>query len=87
MKAALLVVVPPAVVSPTSAGPAAWGGVVAVTWVEDTTLTFVAADPPKLTPLVPVRLVPVIVTIVPPAVLPDVGSIPLIVGVAGVGAT
>ena len=45
----------------------------------------VAAAPPKLTPVAPERLVPVIVTLVPPAVLPLAGEIPVTIGGAGGG--
>ena len=38
---------------------------------------------PNLTPVAPVKLVPVMVTVVPPAVVPEVGLIPVTVGVGG----
>ena len=38
-----------------------------------TTLREVAANPPNVTDVAPVKFVPVIVTIVPPVVLPDDG--------------
>jgi hypothetical protein len=41
----------------------------------------VAAYPPNATPAEPVKLVPVTVTTVRPAVLPDMGLIPVTVGV------
>jgi hypothetical protein len=50
--------------------------------VEFTTTTLVAAEPPMVTEVAPVKLVPVIVTLVPPAVGPPVGLIALTVGAA-----
>ena len=72
--------VPPAVVTRTLAVPALPGGVVAVIVVELTTMTFVAAAPPMVTAVAPVRLVPVIVTLVPPSVGPVAGEMPVTVG-------
>ena len=43
-----------------------------------TTLIVVAAKPSNVTDVAPVKFVPVIVTFVPPAVLPDDGKILLI---------
>ena len=48
--------------------------------VELTTTTLVAAAPPMVTPVAPVKLVPVIVTLVPPVVGPEVGEIAVTVG-------
>ena len=45
-----------------------------------TTLIFVAAKPPNVTEVAPVKFVPVIVTVVPPSVLPDDGEISVIFG-------
>ena len=42
-------------------------------WVAETTVTLVAATPPKLTPVAPVKFVPVIVTDVPPTSGPAFG--------------
>ena len=83
--AELVVLVPPGVVTVTStvALPA---GVVAVIWVALTTVNDVAGVVPKLTAVAPVRLVPVIVTLEPPAAGPDDGLTAVTVG-AGVGAT
>jgi len=75
--------VPPGVVTVTSASPAAWAGLVAVTCVAETTMTPVAGVPSKLTAVAPVRLVPVMVTLVPPMVLPVVGLTPETVGAGG----
>jgi hypothetical protein len=52
--------------------------------VAPTTFTFVAAVPPMVTVAPDKKPVPVIVTAVPPAVVPDAGEIPLTVG-AGFG--
>jgi hypothetical protein len=68
----LVALVPPAVVTVISTVPAAPGGAVAETWFELFT-TNDAALPPKLTPVAPVKPVPLIVTVVPPVVGPDVG--------------
>ena len=38
---------------------------------------------PNLTPVAPVKPVPVMVTVVPPAVVPEVGLMPVTVGVGG----
>ncbi len=42
----------------------------------------VAVVPPKVTELVPVKFVPVIVTVVPPAIVPTIGDKDEIVGAA-----
>ena len=55
-------------------------GVVAVILLLSTTVTFVAATPPKLT-VAPLRkFVPVIVTEVPPLLVPELGEMLLAVG-------
>jgi hypothetical protein len=74
-----------AFVTVTLAAPAAWAGIVAVIVVVLTTDTFVAALPSTLTvvPLEMKKLVPVIVTAVPPAVGPDAGVTPVTVGGGG----
>ena len=82
MNAPLAVDEPYGVVSETFAAPAAPDGVTAVTVVALTTTTDVAASPPTLTELVPVRFVPVIVIAVPPVVGPTFGEIDEIVGPA-----
>ena len=74
--------VPPGVVIDTFFAPALPAGVTAVTVVELTTLTEVAATPPIVTELAPVRFVPVIVIAVPPLVGPTFGETDEIVGVA-----
>jgi hypothetical protein len=61
---ALLVAVPPGVV--TAIFPLfAPGPTTATTWVSDTGVTLAALAPLKVTPVAPVRFVPVIVTLVP----------------------
>ena len=69
----------------TLAVPAVPEGVVQVAEVAEVTLKAVHAVPPTVMPVAPVKLVPVIVILVPPAVLPDVGETEVTVG-AGVGA-
>ena len=64
--------------------PTAPAGVTAVIEVASTTTTLVAATPPTVTLLAPVKLVPVMVIVVPPAVVPEVGETLAIVG-AGIG--
>ena len=51
-------------------------GVVALIWVALTTVTNVAALPPIFTEVAPLKLVPVIWTWVPPAVLPPLAMLP-----------
>src|SRR5271165_4855437 len=68
--------VPPTVVTVTSTVPVP-AGLVAVIWVALTTENVVAAVAPKCTALDPVKLVPVMVTTVPPAVGPWLGARPL----------
>ena len=65
--------VPPAVVTRTLAVPTVPAGMVAVIVVEFTGTTLRAALPPIVTPVAPVRFVPVIVTLVPPAIGPLLG--------------
>ncbi len=55
----------------------------AVMVVALTTVTLAAGTPPNVTAVAPVRLVPVMVTLVPPRVVPLVGLIDVTVG-AGV---
>src|SRR6478609_11713604 len=57
------------------------GGAVAVIWVSDSTAKLEAGVGPNLTALAAVKLVPVIVTLVPPATEPEVGVIEVIAGV------
>src|SRR5439155_866517 len=67
-------------VTVTFAAPAACAGVVAVIVVAFVTLTLVAAVPPMLTVAPVTKFVPVIVTVVPPAVEPDGGAMDVTVG-------
>ena len=77
----LPVTLPPAVVTTTSLAPAVPAGVVAVIVVELLTEN-VATLPPMVTAVAPVKLVPVIVTLVPPESEPLVGEILLTIGAA-----
>ena len=67
----------------TSTAPAAWAGTTATIVLASTTVKLVAGTPPNVTAVAPVRLVPVMVTVVPPRVVPLVGPIDVTVG-AGV---
>jgi hypothetical protein len=73
-------VVPPSVVTSTSAGPAVPGGVVHVTDEASPSVTL-QVEPPTVT-VAPVKLVPVIVSTVPPVVGPTTGDTELTVGAA-----
>ena len=71
---------PPAVVTTIVFAPAVPIGVTAVIEVALTTTTLVAATPPTVTLLAPVKFVPVIVKAVPPNVVPKVGAMLAMVG-------
>jgi len=71
--------VPDGVVTMTATAPALPAGLVTVICDAESAV-MVAAAPPKLTPLAPARLVPVIVTTVPPPVGPLVGDIAVTTG-------
>ena len=73
---------PPELVSTTSLSPSVPAGVTTVTDVALTLVIEVPATPPKVTADVPVKLVPVIVTVVPPEAGPDDGVIAVIFGLA-----
>lgn len=75
-----LFTVPPEPVSTTVTSPAAPAGVTTVTEMSLTLGIEVPAIPPKVTEDVPVKLVPVIVTVVPPDVEPVAGETEAIVG-------
>jgi hypothetical protein len=75
------------VLTTTLAVPAVPAGVVQVMVVASTTVTSVAAVPPMLTLVAPVRLVPVRVTRVAPVVGPRTGETPVTVGAATTVAT
>lgn len=80
MKPPELVTCPPELVNTTSRAPAVLDGVTTVTEVALTLTIEVPAAPPNVTADVPVKLVPVIVTEVPPLVEPDEGATVVIVG-------
>ena len=71
---------PSLLVTTTFTAPAACAGVVAVMVVELTTTTAVAGVAPRLTVAPARNPVPVMVTAVPPAAVPDAGEIPVSVG-------
>lgn len=70
---------PPGVVTVTSTAPVP-AGEVAVIEVAELTVKLVALAAPNFTAVAPVRFVPVMVTVVPPAAGPDVGAIDVTVG-------
>ena len=70
----------PFVVVTLTAGPAVPGGEVTVSCVDDTYVNAAAALGPNITLVVGVKLVPMIVTTVPPDVGPLLGVIDVIVG-------
>ena len=82
VNAPVLVTLPPGVVNTTSFKPAVAAPVTAVTEVALTTFTLVAATPPTVTLLAPVKLVPVIVMVVAPAMGPNTGATVVMVGTA-----
>ena len=73
MKPPVLVAEPFVVVTVTSTRPSAWAGRMQVTVLASTTVTEVAAVPPKVTAEVPVKFTPVIVMGVPPPMEPLTG--------------
>lgn len=70
---------PPGVVTRMSTTPVPAGDV-AVIVVAETTLKLLAAVAPNATAVAPVKLLPVIVTTVPPGALPEVGEIAVTAG-------
>jgi hypothetical protein len=74
--------VPPGVVTVTSISPAGPAGEVAVIEVALLTVKEVASVLPNFTPVTPIKLVPVITTLLPPATQ-DFGEIPVTVGGPG----
>ena len=74
VNASAALAVPFGVVTITFFAPTVPAGVTAVTLVDETTTTLVAATPSTVTLVTFVKLVPVIVIAVPPAVEPDVGD-------------
>ena len=72
---------PPPVITITPTAPAvARAGVIQVIVVLSTSVREVAATPPNVTEVAPVKDVPVIVILVPPVVLPNDGEMPVIFG-------
>ena len=71
---------PPPVVTTISIVPPVPAGEVAVIEVAELTVYVVAALPPKVTEVTPVKLVPVMTTLVPPAPGPLFGLTPVTVG-------
>ena len=78
--AALVVLVPLGVVMVTSTVPGACAGAVVVICVALFTVSVVADVVPNFTAVAPVKLEPVMVTVVPPVCGPDVGAIPVTTG-------
>src|ERR1700730_16892248 len=78
--AAVEVLAPAGVVPFTPTVPATAAGEVAVIEVAELNTKPAAATVPNVTPLTPVKLVPVMVTEVPPAVGPEFGLSPVKVG-------
>jgi hypothetical protein len=72
-------------VTVTFAWPVAWAGVTAVIVVPFTTFTLVAAMESKLTVAPDMKLVPLILTDVPPAVPPLCGVTEVTVGAGSAG--
>jgi hypothetical protein len=75
---------PTDVVTVTSTVPTEPAGAIAVTELSLTNVYDVACVSPKATASTPVKPLPEIVTEVPPAVVPDVGEMPVTVGGAAV---
>jgi hypothetical protein len=71
---------PPGVVTVMSTVPAVPAGLVALIWLAELTVKLEAALLPKSTAVAPLRLVPVMVTTVPPMLVPEVGLMPLTTG-------
>ena len=71
----MALLVPPGVVTSTDFDPAVPAGMVAVIEVALATVTLVAATPPMLTAVAPVKSVPVMVIAVPPDVEPLNGRV------------
>jgi hypothetical protein len=76
----LALLLPLAVLTITLAVPALPAGVVQVTAVSLLALGLVQALPPMVMPVALRRLLPLMVTLVPPAVLPVLGVMPLTLG-------
>ncbi len=72
--------VPYSVVTIMPIAPTLRAGVIQVIVVLFTTLIVVAAKPPNVIDVTPIKDVPVIVTLVPPSVLPLNGEMPVMLG-------
>jgi len=75
-----VLLVPYSVVTIMPTAPTLRAGVIQVIVVLFTTLIVVAAKPSNVTDVTPIKDVPVIVTLVPPAVLPLNGEMPVMLG-------
>ena len=75
-----MLLVPYSVVTIIPTAPTLRAGVIQVIVVLFTTLIVVAAKPSNVTDVTPVKDVPVIVTFVPPSVLPLNGEMPVMLG-------
>ena len=71
---------PPGVVTVMSTVPAVPAGLVALILVAELTVKLEAALLPKSTAVAPLRLVPLMVTTVPPVLVPEFGLMPLTTG-------
>ena len=80
MKEENVLLSPPPVVTIMPTVPALSAGVIQVIVVLFTMLREVAANPPNVTRVAPVKFLPVIVTFVPPTMPPNDGEILLITG-------
>jgi hypothetical protein len=72
--------VPLDVVTVTSTVPEGSAGLTAVIEVSELTVKLPAATAPKLTAVAPVKRLPLMATVVPPLVGPDVGETPVTTG-------
>ena len=75
-----VLLVPYSVVTIMPTAPTLRAGVIQVIVVLFTTLIVVAAKPSNVTDVTPIKDVPVIVTFVPPSVLPVNGEMPVMLG-------
>jgi hypothetical protein len=75
-----VLLVPLGVVTVTSRVPAVPKGATALMAVSDRTVKSAAGVPPKLTALAPVKPLPVMTTVLPPASTPLLPAMPLTVG-------
>ena len=80
MKEENVLLSPPPVVTIMPTAPSLSEGVIQVIVVLFTMLREVADNPPNVTKVAPVKFLPVIVTLVPPAMPPNDGEILLITG-------